>query len=54
VTVPIVAALGLGLASAVPGRSTIIDGFGLIAFASVFPIMTVLAYAQISQRWKQD
>ncbi len=48
VTVPIVAALGLGLAAAVPGRSTLLDGFGLIAFASVFPIMTVLAYAQIS------
>ena len=47
VTVPLVAALGLGLASAVPGRSPILDGFGLIAFASVFPIMTVLGYAQI-------
>ncbi len=52
VTVPVVAALGLGLANAVPGRSAIIDGFGLIAFASVFPIMTVLAYAQISQ-WRK-
>ncbi|MEA3292236.1 MAG: DUF1538 family protein, partial [Pseudomonadota bacterium] len=48
VTVPVVAALGLGLAATVPGRNPIIDGFGLIAFASVFPIMTVLAYAQIS------
>lgn len=47
VTVPIVAALGLGLASVVPGRSAAIDGFGLIAFASVFPIITVLSYAQI-------
>ena len=47
VTVPLVAALGLGLASAVPGRSPILDGFGLIAFASVFPIITVLGYAQI-------
>ena len=45
VTVPVVAALGLGLASAIPGRSPLIDGFGLIAFASVFPIMTVLGYA---------
>ena len=47
VTVPIVAALGLGLSSVVPGRNPAIDGFGLIAFASVFPIITVLAYAQI-------
>ena len=47
VTVPIVATLGLGLASSVPGRSPLIDGFGLIAFASVFPIMTVLAYSLI-------
>ncbi|MFC1665681.1 DUF1538 domain-containing protein, partial [Pseudomonadota bacterium] len=38
VTVPVVTALGLGLASSVPGRSPLIDGFGLIAFASVFPI----------------
>ena len=51
VTVPLVAALGLGLASTVPGRSVLIDGFGLIAFASLFPIMTVMAYAQISQ-WR--
>jgi hypothetical protein len=47
VTVPLVTALGLGLASTVPGRSPVIDGFGLIAFASVFPIITVLGYAQI-------
>ena len=47
VTVPLVAALGLGLASTIPGRSALIDGFGLIAFASVFPIISVLAYAQL-------
>lgn len=46
VTVPIVAALGLGLSASVPGRNPAIDGFGLIAFASLFPIITVLAYAQ--------
>jgi len=51
VTVPLVAALGLGLASTVPGRSTLIDGFGLIAFASLFPIISVMAYAQLSQ-WR--
>jgi len=49
VTVPLLAALGLGLASAIPGRSPLIDGFGLIAFASVFPIISVLAYAQVSE-----
>lgn len=49
VTVPLVAALGLGLAETVPGRSPLIDGFGLIAFASLFPIMSVMAYAQLSQ-----
>ena len=46
VTVPLITALGLGLASAIPGRSSLIDGFGLIAFASLFPIITVMAYAQ--------
>ncbi len=47
VTVPIVAALGLGLATTVPGRSALIDGFGLIAFASLFPMISVMGYAQI-------
>ncbi|MGB0466749.1 MAG: DUF1538 domain-containing protein [Pontibacterium sp.] len=49
VTVPLVAALGLGLAETVPGRSALIDGFGLIAFASLFPMITVMAYAQITE-----
>ncbi len=53
VTVPIVAALGLGLSSAVPGRNPAIDGFGLIAFASLFPIIAVLGYAQIMSLKKQ-
>lgn len=48
VTVPIVAALGLGLASVVPGRDPALDGFGLIAFASVFPMITVLGYVQLN------
>ena len=51
VTVPLVAALGLGLAETIPGRSPILDGFGLIAFASLFPIMAVMGYAQIVE-WK--
>ena len=46
VTVPIVAALGLGLAETVPGRDPLLDGFGLIAFASLFPMITVMGYAQ--------
>lgn len=45
VTVPVVTALGLGLAAAIPGRNPLLDGFGLIAFACLFPIMSVLAYA---------
>ena len=52
VTVPLVAALGLGLASTVPGRSALLDGFGLIAFTCLFPIITVMGYAQISE-WRQ-
>ncbi len=51
VTVPLVAALGLGLASTVPGRNPALDGFGLIAFASLFPIIAVLGYAQLME-WK--
>lgn len=49
VTVPLVTALGLGLATTVPGRSALLDGFGLIAFASLFPIITVMVYAQLTQ-----
>ena len=48
VTVPLVAALGLGLAANVPGRSPMLDGFGLIAFACVFAVIAVLGYAQLS------
>jgi hypothetical protein len=48
VTVPLVAALGLGLASRIPGRDPIVDGFGLIAFASLFPMMTVMGYSQLA------
>lgn len=49
VTVPLVAALGLGLAETVPGRSPLLDGFGLIAFACLTPIISVMAYAQLSE-----
>jgi len=48
VTVPLVAALGLGLSDTIPGRNPILDGFGLIAFASVFPIITMMGFVQIA------
>ena len=44
VTVPLVAALGVGLASSLRGRHPLTDGFGLIAFASLTPILFVLVY----------
>ncbi|KPQ02943.1 DUF1538 domain-containing protein [Marinobacter sp. HL-58] len=50
VTVPLVTALGIGLASSIDGRSVLIDGFGLIAFASIFPIITVMAYAIVVEK----
>lgn len=51
VTVPLVTALGLGLASTIPGRNPAIDGFGLIAFASLFPMITVMGYAKAAALW---
>ena len=47
VTVPLVTALGVGLASSIEGRNPMIDGFGLIAFASLSPMMFVMAYGII-------
>lgn len=44
ITVPLVTALGLGLASTIRGRHPVIDGFGLIALASLFPIVFVILY----------
>jgi hypothetical protein len=44
ITVPLVAALGIGLATAIKGRNPLIDGFGLIAFASLTPMVFVMAY----------
>ncbi len=49
VTVPLVAALGVGLASSLKGRNPMTDGFGLIAFASLTPILFVLVYEIIVQ-----
>ncbi len=44
ITVPLVAALGVGLATVIKGRNPLTDGFGLIAFASLLPIIFVMAY----------
>lgn len=49
VTVPLVAALGVGLAGSIRGRNPVIDGFGLIAFASLFPMITVMVYGIITE-----
>lgn len=53
VTVPLVTALGIGLATNVPGRNPLVDGFGLIAFASLFSINAVLFYAQLAEWWSK-
>jgi len=47
VTVPLVAALGIGLASTIRGRDPLVDGFGLIAFASLTPMIFVMAYGMM-------
>ena len=47
ITVPLVTALGIGLASSIAGRNPMLDGFGLIAFASLLPIIFVLGYGMI-------
>jgi hypothetical protein len=49
VTVPLVTALGVGLASSLGGRNPMTDGFGLIAFASLTPILFVLAFGIVVQ-----
>lgn len=51
ITVPLVTALGLGLATAIDGRDALIDGFGLIAFASIFPVISVMIYAIMMERF---
>ena len=47
VTVPLVAAMGIGLASSIRGRDPLVDGFGLIAFASLTPMIFVMAYGML-------
>ncbi len=48
ITVPLVTALGIGLAGSIGGRNPMVDGFGLIAFASLTPMIGVLAYGVLS------
>jgi len=48
VTVPLVTAMGLGLAGTIPGRNPLLDGFGLITFAILSATIAVLAYAQMA------
>lgn len=48
VTVPLVTALGIGLASSISGRNPMVDGFGLIAFASITPMITVMGYGLLA------
>ena len=47
ITVPLVAALGVGLASSIKGRNPLVDGFGLVAFASVMPMVFVMIYGVV-------
>lgn len=48
ITVPLVTALGVGLASSIEGRNPMVDGFGLIAFASLTPMIFVMAYGMVN------
>ena len=47
ITVPLVTALGVGLATVIKGRSPMVDGFGLIAFASLSPMIFVLIFGMV-------
>jgi hypothetical protein len=51
ITVPLVTALGVGLASVIQGRNPMIEGFGLIAFASLMPIIFVLLFGLGTGAW---
>ena len=51
ITVPIVTAFGIYLATNIEGRDVLLDGFGLIAFASVFPMITILSYSIITEKF---
>ena len=53
VTVPLVTALGLGLATNLPGRDPLLDGFGLIAFTAMGPLISVMIYATLADRFRR-
>ncbi len=53
ITVPLVAALGLGLSRALPHSNPLTDGFGLIALVALFPIITVMGYAQFAEYFEK-
>jgi hypothetical protein len=50
IMVPLLVAIGAGLATAVPGRSLLVDGFGLVALACLTPVVAMLGYAQLAER----
>ncbi len=49
ITVPLVTALGVGLATSIRGRNPMVDGFGLVAFASLTPMICVMAYGMLAR-----
>ena len=54
ISVPLVTALGIGLANEIDGRSMLIDGFGMLIFAAFMPAITVMIYAIIAERVAQS
>ena len=53
ITVPLVSALGVGLAAQLPGRDPLADGFGMVALAAICPIVAVMGYA-LAASWRAD
>lgn len=51
IIVPMVTTMGIGLAAQVPGRDPVLDGFGILALAVMFPIISVMGYAQLASWW---
>jgi hypothetical protein len=53
VTVPLIAALGAGVAQAVPGRAPLVDGFGLVVLALLGPVVSLLAFTTARGWWRR-
>jgi hypothetical protein len=51
-TVPLITALGVGLAASIGGRNPMVDGFGLVAFAAVVPVLFVLGFGILVEVWR--